>query len=362
MPSNIFLPSKLPTRVAVLWSHLSGYLNACLHELRNRNVQLLVSSFRAAVVAPFDKDQFEWLKSDCRALEWENSAAIDREKLLAELTDFAPQVVLVSGWNHGAYRFIARKLRNKTVRLLCMDNPWEERPKQWLGRIVAPFYVRPLFEGAFVPGERQFQFARRLGFEDGQIVTGMYAPDTARFSPPQGQKHLGKRTGFLFVGRLSEEKGISTLIGAYRKYWESSSDPWPLTIAGTGPLRNLLTDVPGINDVGFVQPVSLPQFFHNHACLVVPSHREPWGVQISEGTTAGLSVIATSVCGSAVHLVRDRCNGLIVPPNQPDPLARAMRLISEMPNRDHLHENSLALARQFTPSIWVDNLLSHPAI
>jgi len=353
--------STRPQRVAVLWSHLSGYLDACLRELDARGVELLASWFRAENQAPFAAQQFAWLRDRARGMEWSGTDGIDATALAAQLDRFDPQLVLVSGWNHPGYRIAARLLKGRCVRILCMDNPWEERARQWLGRAVAPWYVRPLFEGALVAGERQWQFARRMGFSDDQILAGLYAPDAARFAAADGGP-LEARRAFVFVGRLAPEKGIATLVEAYRRYRRASTAPWPLTIAGTGPLAALVGGVEGMQALGFVQPQDLPAVLGRHACLVAPSLREPWGVQISEGASAGLALVASTVCGAAVHLVREGYNGHLVAPGDAPGLARALLRIEGATDLAALGQRSRQLAAQFTPALWAANLLAHPAL
>jgi hypothetical protein len=49
-------------RAAVLWTGLSGYLNACLKELASREgVELFVSHQASVQEAPFDDNQFAWI-------------------------------------------------------------------------------------------------------------------------------------------------------------------------------------------------------------------------------------------------------------------------------------------------------------
>jgi glycosyltransferase involved in cell wall biosynthesis len=63
-----------------------------------------------------------------------------------------------------------------------------------------------------------------------------------------------------------------------------------------------------------------------HACdvLVHPSEYEPWALVINEAVACELPVIATSVVGAAVELVRHRENGLIVPPRSVEAMADAI--------------------------------------
>jgi len=343
-------------RIAILWSHLSGYLNACLRQCARRDIQLFASWLRPADSAPFNNTPFEWLRTS-NSREWVNSKSIDAADLIAALEVFQPQMILISGWNHSGYRTIAKHFAGRTTRILCMDNPWEERPKQWLGRLVAPWYVQPLFDGALVAGERQFQFARRLGFRDRQILVGVYAPDAEAFHCPSTSSN-SSRSGFLYVGRLVQEKGISVLAEGYLKYRSETSTPWPLTVAGCGPLEHLLNGIAGVTIKGFVQPIDLPSLMHANACLVVPSLQEPWGMQISEGTTAGMAIVATTACGATPHLVRHGHNGFVIPPADSDALAVAMHRIAEIQSSCVMSSASEQLARQFTPNLWVDNLLA----
>jgi glycosyltransferase involved in cell wall biosynthesis len=216
-----------------------------------------------------------------------------------------------------------------------------------------------LFDGALVAGERQYQFARRLGFSDGEILTGLYAPDSQQYAVLPSTPSM-PRAGFLFVGRLAPEKGLHTLVEAYGIYRRASPSPWPLTVAGSGPLEALVKGVEGIERAGFVQPDALPALMLRHACMVVPSYREPWGVQISEGASAGLALVATGVCGATAHLLREGFNGHIVPARDARALAQAMLRIEANPHLAVFGANSRALAAQFTPQIWADNLLAWP--
>ncbi|MDP3972823.1 MAG: hypothetical protein Q8P61_07950, partial [Candidatus Nanopelagicales bacterium] len=67
-------------RVAVLWTRLSGYLNACLRELATRpSIDLMVVHQAAGEDAPFDDDQFSWM-----TLRIEYVSRPDRDGLLEQ--------------------------------------------------------------------------------------------------------------------------------------------------------------------------------------------------------------------------------------------------------------------------------------
>src|SRR5207245_660297 len=127
--------------------------------------------------------------------------------------------------------------------------------RQWLGALTAQWYLHPLYDAVFLPGERQAMFARRLGFHEDQIWRGLYTCDHRRFA--EAATDVDRRA-FVYVGRLCREKGIDTLIEGYRLYRAAARDPWPLIVSGEGLLRGMFEGVRGIEMTGFVQPSDLP--------------------------------------------------------------------------------------------------------
>ena len=94
-------------RVAVLWTGLSGYLNACLRELASRpGVELFVAHSEPNSQAPYDVGQFSWMKNE---VMWRG--AEDFARLQSSLAAFNPQVVVVAGWHVPLYRRIMKSLK-----------------------------------------------------------------------------------------------------------------------------------------------------------------------------------------------------------------------------------------------------------
>lgn len=342
------------TRVAVLWSHLSGYMDASLRALQAQNCSIFISAYEPAASAPFKREMFSWIP-EIHQRWWPNDR-VNARSLEQALAAFKPDIILCAGWSNPAYLRVAGKYKNRAVRVLCFDTPWRDTPRQWLGRLWARLRLKPNFEVAFVPGERQFQTALRFGFSPRRIITGLLVPDTTLFSP-RVKPNLGWPHRFLYVGRLSPEKGIAELAAAYSAYRSQCTDPWSLIVAGTGSMADKLGVIPGVTMLGFVQPADLAGVLHSAGCLVVPSLYEPWGVQISEGVAAGLPVIATTTCGASVHLVRPNFNGYVVEAGDVYGLTQAMSRMSSNPGLAKFSSNSRALATQYTPNLFATNLL-----
>jgi glycogen(starch) synthase len=134
----------------------------------------------------------------------------------------------------------------------------------------------------------------------------------------------------LYVGRLDPEKGVNNLLKAFASAKLSGVR---LCVAGVGllfdQLRSLAHEL-GITEkttfLGYVENPALAHLYHCADVLVCPSLYEPFGMVCVEGMLQGLPVIASST-GGLQDLIQDGENGLLVPPNDVNALAEALRKI-----------------------------------
>jgi glycosyltransferase involved in cell wall biosynthesis len=167
--------------------------------------------------------------------------------------------------------------------------------------------------------------ARTLGASDVRVVAGgVEIPDSV--GEPAEPPHV------LYVGRLSEEKGVAELAEATRDV--------PRVIVGDGPLRELVPDA-----VGFVPPSALGAYYERAAVVLCPSRREGYGVVAREAMAHGRPVVASAV-GGLVDAVVDGVTGLLVPPRDPDALRVAIdRLLGDGELRKRLGAGARESAR-----------------
>lgn len=345
-------------RIAVLWMGLSGYLNACLKELAARDkVELFICHKAPESNAPFDEKQFGWMTN---RFVWDSDR--DLENLAPKLHTFAPDILIFSGWHVPAYRRAARKLANRCWRVMAMDRCWLATLKQRIGVWTAPYFLHPLTDAVWLPGERQAAFARKLGFKQHIIIRGLYACDQPVVEVAHTTRIATSRPvprSFLFIGRFVREKCIDTLVNAYGLYREGSPEPWPLVCCGTGPLRSRLEGRVGIRVEGFVQPDRLPEILASAGCLILPSLFEPWAVVVHEAASGGLVILASEEVGAVPHLVQPGYNGFIFDNGDVAGLASLMSRVTTMSDDrlDNMSRASFALSRQFSPRRWADTLL-----
>jgi glycosyltransferase involved in cell wall biosynthesis len=72
----------------------------------------------------------------------------------------------------------------------------------------------------------------------------------------------------------------------------------------------------------------IPALYHQYDIFVAPSRVEAQGVSMCEAMAAGLPIVATHV-GGIPEFVRHGKDGFLVPPNNPEELMKAIRLLSK---------------------------------
>lgn len=151
-------------------------------------------------------------------------------------------------------------------------------------------------------GLRGEQIAVKPNFVDGP------APENER-----------QRSGALFVGRLSSEKGTRVLARA-----AATRQPAVIDVVGTGPEQASLEASPGIRVLGWQVPDAIYARMREAACLVVPSIcYENFPRTIVEAFACGLPVIASRL-GAMAEIVSDGATGLLFEAGNADDLARKM--------------------------------------
>ena len=342
-------------RVAYLQKAPSGHMNACLRALVDAGADLVATLPPTIVDSPHDENLSCWLQRPIPIEDWGEA-----EPLVRALESFQPDVILVVSWDVAMYRKCARAFRGRAVRVLCMDNQWLATAKQYLGVASAPVYLRPCFDRAFLPGDRQRRFARRLGFRSDHIDTGFYSADVQLFGDVGPLDPLVIDPAFAFVGRLVEEKGVDVLARSYARYRESVEDPWPLRIAGRGPLAGAFDEVDGVERLGFLDPQAIKQLLAESTALVLPSRFEPWGAVVHEATSAGRLVVTTDRCGAADDLVHHGENGYVTTAVSEDQLLEGLLWVHRRTGAEltEASATSKRLAEIFSPQRWANTVLA----
>ena len=163
------------------------------------------------------------------------------------------------------------------------------------------------------------EFGRRIfvrgGLPDGRIVVKPNFVDRVAATPTDA------RSGFLFVGRLAPEKGIDTMLRAWRRLPPSIG----LRVIGDGPLKDeVRRAAAGSPNVLFEGPRDRREVLAAMAsarALVFPSEwYEGCPMTVIESFASRLPVVASRL-GSLEEMVLDGRTGLLFEPGSADDLA-----------------------------------------
>lgn len=175
------------------------------------------------------------------------------------------------------------------------------------------------------------EFARRRLLEGGLPAERLVVKPN--FVDPDPGAGRGAGGYAVFVGRLAPEKGVRTLLAA----WRALGAALPLRIVGDGPLApevaRAAAEIPGVTWLGRRTPAEVLALVGDAACLVCPSEwYETFGRVIAEAFAAGTPVVASEI-GALAELVRVGETGLLFPPGDPAALAAAVRRLLGDPPR-----------------------------
>jgi glycosyltransferase involved in cell wall biosynthesis len=173
----------------------------------------------------------------------------------------------------------------------------------------------------------------------------------------------GDRLRLLFLGRLSEEKGLQDLLQGLQK--ARLRVPVHLDVVGDGPLRSTLekraagnTGSTSVRFWGHQRDI-VPFLQKSHA-VVMPSHREGMPMSALEALAFGRPLLASEV-GGLPDLVKTGQNGWLLPPRDSQAWAAAFSTLPE--KMAHLGEGAWVHRRRiwdrFGPGVWAQKTVHH---
>jgi alpha-maltose-1-phosphate synthase len=156
-----------------------------------------------------------------------------------------------------------------------------------------------------------------------------------RTSARDALDRLGVKTPYvLFVGRITDQKGIFHLLEAARRLPAGVQ----VVLCASAPdtpeieerLRRAVAGMPSVRWINEMVPVDVVTQLYSHAAVFAcPSVYEPFGLINLEAMACETAVVASGV-GGILEVVEDGRTGLLVPPAQPAALADALnRVLAE---------------------------------
>jgi len=207
--------------------------------------------------------------------------------------------------------------------------------------------IRPMFTKA--------DHVVALGRRDRDTLTGLIGVDQRLVSvlpncvPDPGEPALRDSDvpGIVFLGRLSERKGVPELLRAL-SHPTMMKLRWHAVLAGDGPVDAYRREAAalGLADrvhmPGWLGPEETRALCARADILTLPSHAEGLAMAVVEGLAHGLAIVTTRV-GAHEEVIVDGSSGLFVPPGDVEALANALaRLVREPETRRALQARARA--------------------
>ncbi|MCC7453085.1 MAG: glycosyltransferase [Crocinitomix sp.] len=349
------------TKIVFLYSEIAGYFLACVEKLAE-NAQVMIIRWPTNTEAPFEFENSDRVK----VITKQKDKTVE---LTNQVIEFSPDMVVCSGWMDKDYLKIVKTLDKKVIRVMSLDNHWKGTLKQRIAALVSPFYLKRYFTHAWVPGTKQAEFAKRLGFGK-HTLTGFYCANTPFFDAIYTKAKQIKSNEFpkrfIYVARYVEHKGIFELWEAFKQIQDEIPSEWELWCLGTGEEWENKMEHPKIKHVGFVQPNQLEPYICETGVYILPSKFEPWGVSVQEFAISGFPLILSDEIGSREVFFQKPLdhekigNGFEFKAGDLQALKKVMLEMMSLNNETLLKmsETSHELGMKLTTEKWAKNLLS----
>lgn len=307
------------------------------------------AGFGAGAVA-WDVDLLEGYRAEFLASAETNNVlggflALRDPSVVRRLRELRYDVLWVHGYSYLTHwlALAAAAAARKPVLLreeqtLLHDRPL---PKRWVREAV----LRTLFARvhALHIGSRNRAFFDFYGVRESRSFFVPYAVDNGRLRAEARELAsrrdelrrsfgIGPQAGpvVLFVGKLIEKKRPLLALEAFARVRRER--PCALLVVGTGPLeaevRRRAADVPDVYFAGFLNRSAIARAYAAADVFVLPSAlNETWGLVVNEAMNFSLPVVVSDKVGCAADLVRTGENGHVVPADDAEALAGALRAL-----------------------------------
>ena len=313
-----------------LWSQYKSFLYQGIYDkIKDSNDELMVLQTSICEKSRFDIKDFNQEKYpytypykllNYDYLENTNKIGITLNWLMYILK-FRPNVINLTGYHEFGtlpVLILAKFLNIRTIMTnesiyssVLHDSSFKYSIKKVYKR-----FVFLLTDGFFSYGINSNDYLFRHGVHKNKILLFLNSFDKNKFLNENTNDSKQIKNNIIFVGRLSPEKNLNSLISLFR-YFKADQLDYKLIMVGDGPLReNLQKEIIkydlNIDIVGSILWNDLSEFYKNSLCLILPSINETWGMVANEAIQMGVKVICSASCGCSNDLVINHYSGLVV--------------------------------------------------
>lgn len=339
-------------KVVFLYTELADYFLKC--------AELLASKHEVHIISwPVNKEAPFVFETNA-PISLYSKSDFTFDELKAKVAAIEPNIIVCSGWIDKDYLKIVKPYKGKIPTVLTCDTHWKGTLKQRLAIALSRFFLIDKFSHAWVPGESQFNYVKKLGFKKENIQKGFYVCDLLKFNAIHSSQTILKQSSFpkrfIYVGRYYDFKGIEDLWEAFISLQNEALSEWELWCLGTGSIHPI--QHPKIKHFGFVQPKDLEPILQQTGVFVLPSRYEPWGVVVQEYAAAGFPMILSDAVGANEAFLINGKNGFKFETNNVNDLKLQLKKIINLEVKDLLlmAEESHAAAQKINQLQWTESI------
>jgi glycosyltransferase involved in cell wall biosynthesis len=282
------------------------------------------------------------------------SSFTDRD-LISFVENLNVDLVYISGWMDIGYLKSVRKIRSCGVPVVSgIDDKWNNSLRQIFGSFIIKYVIRNRFiSHLWVSGPQQYEYAKRMGYTDNQIIFDLLAIDI-------NASFCNSEENFIYVGNFRYVKGFDILVEAYKKYKNIYGGKWGLICVGNGELSYLTKNIDGIITLPFSSRDEIIEISKKAKVMILPSRNDMWGVVVHEFVSLGKALILSENVGASSYYLINNFNGRIFKNNSTDDLAKEMIFFSNLSQIEisNFMNNSLKLKNKATVETSCANFLS----
>lgn len=242
--------------------------------------------------------------------------------LIGKIIAVRPDAVVVCNPTEFLFARIARLFARFSIGLILEDTPVSEGRKgkivQWARKLLLrnSDFVFCFSKDAQLYAQ-QIKIRGRLFRSSWSIDPDLYRKSREQISIRRSALHSGDMK-FLYVGALSELKGVRALLRVWGVFRESVQDVC-LVLVGEGELRAELeryiddNNIGGVEFSGYLSYEETSMKYYEADVFVLPTLGDLFSLVVTEAMASGLPVL-TTIYNGARELVEDGVNGYIFDP------------------------------------------------
>ncbi len=293
--------------------------------------------------------------------------------LMSDLFKNPSDLVVLPGYEPVEYWGMLRVcmlLRRK--RAGFCDSTIHDRPRKYLLKELAKGFFFRRCDGFFCYGSRSKDYVMSYGVKEKRINFRCQAAalphdyDRVKVLAEYRAVPAGESAPptFLYVGRLSGEKGLEDLLEAFSAV-HTKIPGAKLNLVGAGSLKETLTKRgqrlgldASVNFMGAMGMDAIAKLFVHSTALVLPSHSEPWGLVVNESLSYGCPVVVSDACGCVPELVLNGITGYSFPVGNVPALTSALLYVHRLSaDRIALAEKCLDTIAAYSPDVAASQIL-----